>query len=259
MKWVLITGASSGLGQELAYIFDSKNYNTILIARNKEKIEKVANKLKNECIIFISNLTEVNSSEDIYNFILEKNIKIDILINNAGIGHYNDFIDTDLKIIEDMININIISLTKLTKLFIPMLKENKENSYIIQIGSIAGFQAGPGNALYYATKAFVLLFSEAIEKELRNTNVKLKIIAPGAFKSSFQVNSGSKGNIDKLKITSSKEVADYVFKSLSQNGSLFIFKLKSKIAVLGAKLLPRSILINIVHLIQKDKKKKYNS
>jgi len=164
METVLITGASTGIGYEFAKIFAKHNYNLILVARNLERLQKVKNELQTNSInihIIAKDLSISSSVDEINQELMDKNLNVNILINNAGFGFAGPFYELDLKSQLDMIQVNVNSLVKLTGLILPSMIKNGYGK-IMNVASTAAFQPGPYMAIYYATKAFVLSFSEAL-------------------------------------------------------------------------------------------------
>ncbi len=171
---VLITGASGGIGYELAKQFAMNKYNLLLVARSKDKLEKLKDELEKKYMVkvnvIVKDLAKKNAATELFNQIQKENTNIDILVNNAGVGAYGKFYNIDWQRQEEMIQLNITALTELTRLFLPGMIERK-NGKILNVASTAGFQPGPLMAVYYASKAFVLSFTEAIANELSGTNI----------------------------------------------------------------------------------------
>lgn len=232
MKTVLITGASSGIGKETAYIYAENNYNLILIARRKDVLEDIKTDIESKFKISVTNiildLSEVNSSNEVYRIIKEKNLNVDVLINNAGFGVSGNFTDIDIEKETEMLLLNMVTLTKLTKLFLKdMLNRNSGN--IINIASTASFQPVPYMACYGATKAYVLNFTEAIAYELRKTKVKVIAICPGATESEFSKVAGVENALMFKSVPSSKELGQFIFNNMNSGSYSKIHGLKNKI------------------------------
>lgn len=185
---VLITGASSGIGYELAKEFASHNCNLVLIARNSKKLDDIKDELIDKYGINVFKITQDLSAEGaanrIFNLVKEKNITVDILINNAGCGKVGFFNEIDSSIDFEMIKTNIIALTELTKVFSKDMVSRRKGK-ILNVASTGSFSPGPFIAVYYATKAYVLSFSEAIYKELKQYNVSVTTLCPGAVRTNF--------------------------------------------------------------------------
>ena len=186
---VLITGASSGIGLELARTFASYGHSLVLVARNQDRLTNVAQELHKQfgvsVITIAKNLSQETAPQEIVHELNTQNIDIDILVNNAGFGLFGFFKDTDIKTEIDMINLNITALTALTKCLLPQMLKNK-NGKILNVASTAAFQPGPLMAVYFATKAYVVSFSEALANELKGTGVSVTTLCPGPTDTGFQ-------------------------------------------------------------------------
>ena len=249
IRYTLITGASTGIGYELAKLFARYNHNLILVARNKSKLETVKNELSKynlDIKILSADLSKSEDIENIFNFVERNKINIDILVNNAGIGSFGDFNDIEWKKEEELIDINIKSLTRLTKYFLPKIVELK-NGGILNVASTAAFCSGPRMATYYASKAYVLNLTEAIYEEYKNTGIKISCLCPGPVKTSFQGKAGiKKSNAAKKYLMDAEEVASICYKEFKRGKSIIIPGKKNKLLVIGNKFLPRSISRKIV-------------
>jgi hypothetical protein len=172
----LITGASSGIGLEFARLFAADDSNLVLVARREERLQALADELKSEfgvdVFILPKDLTEKNAPRDIFDTLQKENIQIDVVVNSAGFGNRGAVVDLDADMQTDMIQVNVAALTHLTRLFLPGIIERGCGG-ILNVGSLAGFQPGPNLAVYYATKAYVLSFTEALHEEIRNPNIKI--------------------------------------------------------------------------------------
>ena len=239
-KTALITGASSGIGYELSKCFASEEYNVILVARREDRLKELKNYINEEFAVnaeyIVKDLSKANSAEELYNETIEllkkSNLeKIDVLINNAGIGDLHEFKDSDINRLETMLNLNILSLTKLSRLFINDICAS-QNGALINIASTAAFQALPCMAVYAATKSYVLSFTEAIAEEIKSQNLKTKIICicPGITESEFQVRADMESlKIDRKLVASSLDVAKYTIKSLKKGKTTAVHGLLNKI------------------------------
>ncbi|MBA3665730.1 MAG: SDR family oxidoreductase [Bacteroidetes bacterium] len=187
-KTVLITGATSGIGFELARLFAKERYNMILVSRDIEKLEETAIILTNEgasdIIIIAKDLAVWHAAAEIYEITRKRGIKIDVLVNDAGMGEFGYFSDTDLEKELDIIQLNISSVVHLTKLYLRDMIKGRGGK-ILQLASVAAYQPTPRLAVYAATKAFVLSFSDALGAELRETNVTVTTLIPGATDTDF--------------------------------------------------------------------------
>ncbi len=185
---VLITGASSGIGLELARCFAADKSNLILVARTQDALEKLAEELRREHKISVhvlcDDLARSESASRIFSDLKGRGITVDVLVNNAGFGLHGGFTDLPLRQQLEMIQVNIAALVELTGLFLPAMAERNHGG-IFNVGSVAGFVPGPQMAVYYATKAFVMSFSEALHEELRGTGITVTNLCPGPTESNF--------------------------------------------------------------------------
>ena len=247
MDYVLITGASSGIGLELAKLFAADGRNLILVARREELLQEVADGLSSEYGIEVEviakDLTLTKSAEDIYKQLNDKDI--DIVVNNAGFGAVGPFSELDHKRQIDMVKLNITALTSLTRLFLPGMIE-KNSGGILNVGSLAGFQPGPYATVYYATKAFVLSFTEGLKEELKGTNIKISCLAPGPTKTEFGEISGlDRSNLFKFGTMGSAEVARQGFEGFKNNSTVVIPGFSNKLLPLLVRISPRFLVRRI--------------
>lgn len=249
-KTALITGASSGLGTEFARIHASKGGNLVLVARSKDKMEALKAELQNEynvsVYVIAKDLSEQSAPKAIFDELTDKNIRIDYLINNAGFGDFGDFVESDWEKQLQMINLNITALTYLTRLFLPGMVVNKYGR-ILNVASTAAFQPGPTMSVYFATKAFVLSFSEAIANELDGTGVRVTALCPGAtetgFKDAASLDSSNlfKGN----GIASAKEVAEFGYKSMKSGKTVVVHGFMNSLMAQSVRFAPRKMVVAI--------------
>lgn len=246
---VLITGASSGIGRNMARILSSQGHDLILVARRKKKLEDLKKELSTNVEIISMDLSSTFNCVKLYNKV--KNENIDVLINNAGFGLFGEFTTTNLEKELDMIDLNIKSLHTLTKLFLKDFKE-RDSGYILNVASSAGFMPGPLMATYYATKNYVVRLTEAIYGELKETNshVSISVLCPGPVDTEFN----KVANVEfALKGLDSYDVAEYAIKKMFQKKLVIIPSFKMKCAVAFSKIIPRKLLLKIVYRIQRKK------
>lgn len=254
-NYTLITGASSGIGYELSLKFGENHHNLVICARNKEKLENLSNllqtKYKIKVLVVVADLTVDADINRLFNTLEENNIFIDILCNNAGFGDYGDFLDSDIIKIDKMIELNIKSLIKLSYHFGNLMKINK-NGRIINIASIGSFVPGPKMAVYYATKAFVLSFSESLSLELKNDNIKVCALCPGPTKTNFfnNVTTNELDLLKSIKANDAKDLASRAYKNCMKNKTVYIPFTKNKLAIFGTRLISRKKLRKIAYKIQ---------
>ncbi len=257
MKFVLITGASTGIGYELAKIFAKEKYNLILVARNIEKLIEIREELQNlgvNIVIIKKDLSRPESPQELFNEIAEKNIEVDILINNAGFGLLGPFNELDINAQLEMIQLNITSLVQITYLFLPKMIE-KRSGKIMNVASTAAFQPGPYMAIYYATKSFVLSFSEAIYAELKSKGITVTALCPGPTKTEFQKRAGMENiNLERAKLLpymSAEKVAQIGYKGLMKGKRVVIPGFLNKLGTKLVRLVPQTFVLNVI--------KKFNS
>ena len=254
-KTALITGATSGIGLELTLLLASDGLDLILVARNEERLSEVKNELSNKYQINIKtiakDLSKPESSKEIYNE--TKDHEINILINNAGFGDYGEFIKSDWQTQEKMINLNIISLTHLTKFFLPQMIERKEGK-ILNVASTAAFQPGPYMSVYFATKAYVLSFSEALAEEIKHTGITITTLCPGPTRTGFEKESKTEaaGLFAGPNVMTAVEVASYGYRAMLKGQRIAIPGIQNKILATLAKISPSFLSTKITgYLIRK--------
>lgn len=255
MMYTLITGASSGIGLEFAKVCASHGNDVILTARSQDQLEALSTEIQTQYKVKVQviplDLSAVGSATQLFEIIKGKNWDVNILINNAGFGDHGAFAQSSLKKQIEMIQLNITSLTELTHLFLsPML--NRNNGKILNVASTAAFQPGPMMSVYYATKAYVLSFSEALAEELQNTGTTITALCPGPTTSGFQkaANFSNIALLNMMTIPSSKEVAEYGYDAMMKGKVIAIHGFKNSILAKTSRFLPRSVVRKIIKKIQ---------
>jgi short-subunit dehydrogenase len=187
-EWALVTGAYSGIGLELSKLLAHDGYSVVLVARNAERLRNVAAELKQlgapQTYCVAIDLAAANGADELVRRLKEQNIKVDVLINNAGFDVYGLFVETSYEQEQQMMLLNMIALTRLTKLLLPRMVHRKRG-HVLNLGSIGSLMPCPLNAVYAATKSYVLSFSEALAGELRGTGVTITTLCPGATRTEF--------------------------------------------------------------------------
>ena len=252
-RLALITGASSGIGLEFAKIHASKGGDLILVARRKELLESIKTDLEKEFSVqvhlIIKDLSDVNAAEDIFKEVQEKKLNVDYLINNAGFGGYGYFDDQPLEECISMINVNVTALVSLTRLFLKQMIEKNEGK-ILNIASMAGFISGSHHAIYYATKAFVISFSEAIAEELLDTNVTVTVLCPGATQTNFFNVAGMKtARTLKMSFHSARDVSLVGYSAMIKGDVMVIPGIANKVFLFFLRFLPRVIIRKISQFV----------
>ena len=245
---ILITGASNGMGADFARQLDKKENELILVARSKEKLEKLKEELK--CKVTIE-VMDLSIKENVYNLYSKYKNKIDFLINNAGFGAHGLFYKTDLNNELNMIDLNVITYHILTKLFLQDFVK-RDNGRILNVASSAAFEPGPLMATYYATKSYVYNLSMAIYEELRRekSNVKIHILCPGPVDTGFNERANVKFGVKSLK---SSDVVKYALKCVNKNKVLIIPGATMKLGIFGTRFMPRKLLAKTIYNIQNAK------
>jgi short-subunit dehydrogenase len=247
----LVTGASSGIGEEIAKELAKRGYDIILVARNEEKLKDVASKIKTNTRIITMDLSNKENCEKLYEE--TKNEDIDILINNAGFGVHGKFYDTDLDKEVQMIETNITAVHILMKLYLKdMIK--KDRGHILNVASMAAFGPGPLMSSYYASKAYVYRLSQGVKTELRknNSKVKISVLCPGPVRTNFNKVAGVDFAAPSL---SSEYVAKYAVKKMLKNKFTIVPGTFMKITRIFEKIMPHNLVSNVSYFVnyRKDK------
>ncbi len=246
---VLITGASSGLGMELAKLFAADGSDLVLVARREERLNELAEQLKSEHGVEIhvlpKDLSKKSAPKEIFSHLNKENIQIDIVVNNAGFGNKGHVADLDTDLQLDMIQVNLVALFHLTRLFIPGIIERGYGG-VLNVGSLAGFQPGPNLAVYFATKAFVLSFTEALAEEVSNPNIKISCLAPGPVKTEF----GEKSDLEdsllfKVSLMDMEPVVKAGYQGFRKGQTIVIPGLKQQIVPFLNRFTPRLLVRKI--------------
>ena len=255
----LITGASSGIGLDLARLFARDHRDLVLVARSEGKLRQLAGDLQREhgvtADVVIADLVKPSAPKEIFSTVVEKGIAIDALVNNAGYGLTGPFAENDLNVELEMIQVNCAALTHLTKLVLPSMIARRSGR-IMNVASTAGFQAGPLMAVYYATKAYVLSFSEAIADELRHTGVTVTTLCPGPTATGFAdvANMTNSRLFTMAKPMTSAEVARIGYEAMKRGKGLVITGARNKLLVQSERLTPRRVVTAIVRRMQEQRR-----
>jgi hypothetical protein len=235
----LITGASSGLGLEFAHVLASKGINLVLVARNKVKLDafKLSMEKKYGVIVYNigKNLSDSNAAKEVYDEIQRKGINIDYLINNASFADYGNFHETNWEKQLHMINVNVVALTSMTRLFLPEMIGAKKGK-IMNVASTASFQPGPLMSVYFATKAYVLSFSEAIAHELKGTGVSVTVFCSGAIERNVNSNN------------SLFKVAEFGYRKMMRGKVVVVPGFVNRVLAHAVRFVPRKIVTSVVRM-----------
>jgi hypothetical protein len=251
MPAALITGASAGIGLELARIFARERYRVILVARNRKRLEEIAQELRPaEAQVLAIDLSLPNAPEEIHSAVP----KVDVLVNNAGFGLFGKFADQALDEELNMMQLNMTALVALTRLYLPAMI-SAGSGKIMNVASTAAFQPGPLMAIYYATKAFVLSFSEAIANELEGTGVTVTTLCPGPTATDFfeRAQLQNSGLVKGRKIMDAKTVAETGYRALMAGKTIVIPGIGNKLLAQSIRFSPRSMVTKIVRRMQEER------
>jgi short-subunit dehydrogenase len=252
-KFAIVTGASSGIGREIANQLAQDNYDLLLVSRDKKELEDVAVEIHTEfgakSDTIALDLTEAGAVRKLWKRVGNKNVHV--LVNNAGFGDLSPVVAADWDKLQNMITLNITALTQLSQLAAKRMKDKGTGS-ILNVASIAAFIPGPGMATYYATKAYVLSFSEALSQELVGTGVSVTTLCPGPTKTHFAESAGAdKSGLFSGNIPSAAEVAAFGYKSMKDGKVVAVYGLKNKLSsLIMPRLLPRSTIRKLVNKVQ---------
>ena len=254
--YALVTGATSGIGLEIALNFARDGINLILVARTENKLmeikEKIESDYKVEVLILAKDLTSEEAPDEIYEEVEKRGIRVDFLINNAGFGSFGRLKDTDYETEKDLVKLNVLSLLQMNKLFVPLMAA-RHYGYVMNVASLAAFMPGPVMANYYASKAYVLSLSEAMHEELKKDGVKVTALCPGPVRTNFQERAQlQKTDTAKSFIMEAKKVADIGYLGLLRGKAIVVPGTFEKIVPVITKLLPRSLVRKVSFLSQKE-------
>lgn len=257
-NYALVTGASSGIGLELIKLLAADKYNLVLVARSEEKLNELAGELKLKyninVIVIAKDLSQIDAAKEIFNHLSKENITVDILINNAGFGGKGVFAETNLDYELSMMQVNMGVLVELTKYFLPRLLSRKHGK-IMNVASTAAFASGPFMAVYYATKAFVLSFTEAVANEVKGTGITVTALCPGPTNTGFQKQAGVENtNLFASNVMSAASVARTGYKAMNKGKTIVIAGLSNKLLIFSIRFSPRNAVILITRWFQKNRK-----
>lgn len=252
---VIVTGASSGIGYELSKLFARDGYPLLLTARNEERLHAVAEELRaangaavTTCAI---DLAAAGAADRLYEAAQSIRQPIEILVNNAGFGTYGPFVDTDLAETLRLLQVNVVALTHLTRLVLPDMVQRNAGR-ILNVASTAAFPPGPLMAVYYASKAYVLHFSEALDEELSATNVRVTALCPGPTATNFESRAGLGESklFSSQKVMDARTVAEIGYRGLMRGRRLVIPGWRNKLIAQSVRLAPRRLVAAIVRRLQ---------
>ena len=253
-KTALITGASGGIGYELALLFARDRFDCILVARSRDKLDELAARLESEfrvkTLVVARDLSKPTAVDEIYEEVSAASMSIDVLVNNAGFPVYGRFVDTDWQTELDMLQVNVVALTALTKLFVRGMVERR-NGRILNLASTAAFVPGPLMAVYYASKAYVLSFSQALANELQGTGVTVTALAPGPTRTGFQKRGVMEDSrLVRGQIADAKSVATAGYRGMMRGKTIVIPGFSNKLIPWVARVSPRGAVTRVVRRMQ---------
>jgi uncharacterized protein len=251
--WALVTGASSGIGVEFARLLAERGYPVMLVARREENLRRLAAELEGSygvaAKIAVSDLSVPGAAEDLLQEIEREGLHITVLVNNAGFGDHRAFASMEAERANQMMQLNMVALTLLTRLALPgMLERGK--GYILNVASTAAFQPGPFMAVYFATKAFVLSFTEALWSELQGSGVVATTLCPGPTESEFfdAANMGA-SKLASRKLPSSREVAELGLRAMFSGKRTVVHGVANRFGVALGRLIPRGMVLRVTRKI----------
>jgi short-subunit dehydrogenase len=251
----LITGGSGGIGLEIAKVLARKGFDLVLAARNRDALEAAAGQIEGKhdvsVHVFAADLRRREAPEEIFDFLHNENIAVEVLVNNAGFGLGGEFAETELTRELEMIQVNIAALTHLTKLFLPAMIKRRSGR-ILNVASTAAFQPGPLMAVYYATKAYVLSFSEALAEELRNSGVTVTALCPGPTRTDFAdvAQVGSSRLFSAFGVADAADVASFGVSAMLHGRRVAIPGLRNKIIAQANRFAPRAVTAKVARMAQ---------
>lgn len=254
----LVTGGSSGIGLELAKVLAKNGFDLVLVARTRDPLEAAAGQIEGKYAVrvhvFAADLRRREAPEAISNFLSNENIPIEVLINNAGFGLGGEFAETEVTRELEMIQVNIAALTHLTKLFLPAMIRRRSGR-ILNVASTGAFQPGPLIAVYYATKAYVLSFSEALAEELRHSGVTVTALCPGPTRTDFAETTKTTNSrlFTTFGIANAADVAEYGYAAMMHGRRVAIPGIRNKILAQANRFAPRAITAKVARLVQESR------
>jgi short-subunit dehydrogenase len=248
-KTALVTGASAGLGTELAWLLAADGHDVVIVARRRDKLEALAAEIKGkhevQVHVLAEDLAKPGAAKRIQAALDEKGIAIEVLVNNAGFGGTGAFAERELVRELEMIQVNIVALVELTHLLLPRMIANKSGR-VLNIGSTAGFVPGAFMAIYYASKAFVNSFTEALSVELEGTGVTATVSCPGATATEFaQVAGNEKTPLFKSKVMGAREVAEDAYRAMMRGQPLSVAGFMNKVRIASLRVAPRGMMRSV--------------
>ncbi|HJQ34177.1 MAG TPA: SDR family oxidoreductase [Pyrinomonadaceae bacterium] len=253
----LVTGASGGIGEELARLFAADGHDLVLVARSRDKLARLAEELEGKhkvaARVLASDLARPEAPREIFEELNGAGVVVDALVNNAGFGSYGLFAETDLKSELELLQVNVVALTHLSKLFLPGMLARRRG-FVMNVASTAAFQPGPLMAVYYASKAYVLSLSEALANECEGTGVRISALCPGPTETGFVAAAGMEQSklFDRGAMTA-REVAEAGYRGMLAGKTLVIPGFRNALVARAVGMMPRGVVTKVVRGIQEKR------
>ncbi len=252
-RTVLVTGASEGIGREFARRFAADGFHVVAVARNRERLESLRGELERahgvSVRVIVADLADPAAPARIHEELASEGVRVDVLVNNAGFGGYGFFHETDLDHELRMIQVNVAALVALTKLFVREMVARGEG-HVINVSSTAAFQPGPLQAVYYATKAFVLSFSEAIDNELSGTGVRVTAFCPGPTRTEFHARAGTETSFRGMRQMTAEEAVREGYEGYRRGKRVVIAGRLNRVLAFSTRLAPRRLTTAVARRLQ---------
>jgi short-subunit dehydrogenase len=253
----LVTGASGGIGEELARLFAADGHDLVLVARSRDKLARLAEELKEKhgvaARVLAADLARPEAPHEIFEELSADGVQVDALVNNAGFGTYGLFAETDLKSELELLQVNVVALTHLSKLFLPGMLARRRG-YVMNVASTAAFQPGPLMAVYYASKAYVLSLSEALSNECEGTGVRISALCPGPTETGFVAAAGmNESKLFDRAVMDARTVALEGYRGLLAGKTIVIPGLRNNLLARSIGLFPRGLVTKVVRGIQEKR------
>lgn len=250
----LVTGASGGIGEELARLFAADGHDLVLVARSRDKLARLSEELGGKhgvgARVLAADLARPDAPREIFEELEGAGVAVDALVNNAGFGSYGLFAETDLRSELELLQVNVVALTHLSKLFLPGMIARRRG-YVMQVASTAAFQPGPLMAVYYASKAYVLSLSEALANECEGTGVRVSALCPGPTETGFVAAAGmGDSKLFDRAVMDARTVAVEGYRGLLAGKAVVIPGLRNNLLARSIGFFPRNLVTKVVRRIQ---------
>jgi short-subunit dehydrogenase len=257
-KTALVTGASGGIGFELARLLAADGHDLVLVSRSAEDLEKARRKLVEEhgtsVRLFVRDLSRPGEAFALWREVEAAGLVIDVLINNAGVGLYGPLAEEDPDALAAMVELNVVALTTLTRLALPGMLERRSGR-ILNVGSVTGYQpGGPRMAAYYASKSYVVSFSKGVSRELQGSGITVTVLCPPTTKTAFEARSGASRSVlySRLPVATPEAVALAGYRGMKRGARVVLPGLSTKLLAIAGELPPRRIALEVNRLLLKE-------